>query len=114
MSKVVTAYWVSDGGGVRRKDRRGCEYSAYVPDPLMGRVFTLEGAVAADVADADAAVARLNAEASSLVNTEAIARLLLRAEAVASSKIEGLVVGARRLLKAEAASASDDPGHADV
>jgi hypothetical protein len=58
-------------------------YPAYVPDPLAGRIFTLEGEVAADVADAEAAILRLNAQASSLANTEAIARLLLRAEAVA-------------------------------
>jgi Fic family protein len=57
--------------------------------------------VAADVADAEAAIARLNAEARALVDTEALARILLRAEAVASSRIEGLEVGARRLLQAE-------------
>jgi Fic family protein len=38
-----------------------------------------------------------------LVDTEALARLLLRAEAIASSKIEGLEVGVRRLLRAGAA-----------
>jgi Fic family protein len=38
-----------------------------------------------------------------LSNTEALARLLLRAESVASSRIEGLEVGGRRLLRAEAA-----------
>jgi Fic family protein len=60
--------------------------------------------VAADVADAEAAIARLNVEASSLIDTEALARILLRAEAVASSRIEGLNIGARRLLHAEAPS----------
>jgi Fic family protein len=38
-----------------------------------------------------------------LVDTEALARILLRAESVASSRIEGLQVGARRLLRAEMA-----------
>jgi len=54
------------------------------------------------VAEAEAAVAKLNVEASALIDTEALARILLRAEAVASSRIEGLEVGARRLLEAEA------------
>jgi Fic family protein len=67
----------------------------------MGRRFFLEGEVAADVADAEAAIVRLNIEANALVDTEAFARILLRAEAVASSRIEGLEVGARRLLHAE-------------
>ena len=48
---------------------------------------------------------RFDAEAVALADTEALARLLLRAESVASSKIEGLEVGGRRLLQAEAARA---------
>jgi Fic family protein len=74
-----------------------------VPDPLVGRSITLGGQTAADVADAEAAVARLNREARTLIDSEALARLLLRAEAVASSKIEGLEVGSRRLLRAQQA-----------
>ncbi|MGH8907882.1 MAG: Fic/DOC family N-terminal domain-containing protein [Egibacteraceae bacterium] len=73
-----------------RRGREGCEYEAYVPDPLAGRAFRLDGAVAADVADAEAAIARLNAAVATLVDTEALARLLLRAESVGSSRIEGL------------------------
>jgi Fic family protein len=103
MSRVLKRRWMSDVGGtvLPRKDSRSCEYEAYVPDHLMGRRFFLEGEVAADVADAEAAVARLNTQATALVDTEALARILLRAEAVASSRIEGLEVGARRLLHAE-------------
>jgi Fic family protein len=44
-------------------------------------------------------VVRLNLQARSLIDSEAVARLLLRAEAVASSRIEGL---GRRLLHAQA------------
>ena len=80
-----------------------CDYEAYVPDLLVGRKIVLDGDVAADVADAETAILRLNAEARALVDTEALARILLRAEAVASSRIEGLEVGARRLLHAEMA-----------
>lgn len=74
-----------------------------MPDPLVGRPLRLDGDVAADVTDAERAITRLDATASALVDTEALARLLLRAESVASSKIEGLEVGGRRLLRAEAA-----------
>ena len=73
----------------------------YLPDRLAGRGFALDGDVAADVAEAD--LVRLNMAATVLANTEALARLLLRAESVASSRIEGLVVGGRRLLRADAA-----------
>jgi Fic family protein len=91
------------GGGLARRDRRGCEYEAYLPDPLRGRAFRLDGEVAADVAEAEAAIARFNSEALWLVNWESMARLLMRAECVASSRIEGLEVGSRRLLRAELA-----------
>ncbi len=110
MSRVIPRRWISSHEGPSRKDNRGCEYEAYVPDPLVGRSFTIDGEVAADIADAEAAIARLNVEATSLVDTEALARILLRAESVASSRIEGLEIGARRLLRAEAARVlGDDP-----
>jgi Fic family protein len=94
---------------VPRKDRRSCEYEAYLPDSLADRAFVLDGSVAADVADAERAIQRLNSEASALVSTEALARLLLRAEAVASSHIEGLEIGGRRLLRVEAARDMGSP-----
>jgi Fic family protein len=104
VSKVLRQRWQSSlDSGLSRKDRQGGEYEAYVPDPLMGRTFLLDGSVAADVADAERALATLDRTAAALANTEALARLLLRAESVASSFIEGLVVGGRRLLRAEAA-----------
>ena len=104
MSKVVRRRWQSAlDSGLSRRDRQGCDYEAYVPDPLVGRTFRLDGTVAADAADAERAIATLDATAGALANTEALARLLLRAESVASSFIEGLVVGSRRLLRAEAA-----------
>lgn len=111
MSKVLRRRWqTSLDAGLSRRDRRGCEYEAYVPDPLVGRSFRLDGDVAADVADAERAITELNATAKALVDAEALARLLLRAECVASSYIEGLVVGGRRLLLAEAAVAAGEAG----
>ena len=89
--------------GLPRRDRKGCEFEAYIPDPLQNRTYRLDGDVSADVADAESAVHVLNAQATTLTGLEGLARLLLRAEAVGSSKIEGLEVGGRRLLHAEVA-----------
>ncbi len=108
MSRVIRRRWISSHDGPSRKDNRGCEYEIYVPDKLVGRNFMIDGEVAADIADAEASIARLNVEATSLVDTEALARILLRAESVASSRIEGLEIGARRLLRAEAARVLGD------
>ncbi len=96
MAKVERRYWA-------RRDRRPCEYEVYLPDLLLGRHFSLDGEVAAQVADAESALARLEASTVSTMGYETFARLLLRAEAVASSRIEGLEIGARRLLRFDAA-----------
>lgn len=103
MARIEVRRWEGEVAGLTRRDRRPCNYDVYFPDPLVGRRFALDGDVAADVADAEAALVRLNTSAEALADTEALARLLLRAESVASSRIEGLEVGGRRLLRADAA-----------
>src|SRR5215472_15020512 len=104
MAKVIRRHWITDASdGMARRDRRSCDYEAYVPDLLTTRKISFDSDTAADIADAERAIAVLDAQASSLIDTEALARILLRAECVASSRIEGLEVGARRLLRAEAA-----------
>jgi hypothetical protein len=104
MAEVIKSRWSPEGlTGLPRRDRAPCEYEAYVPDLVSGRKTTLNGDVATDVADAERAIAALDAQALTLADTEALARILLRAESVASSRIEGLEVGARRLLRAQAA-----------
>lgn len=104
MGHFVQRRWASalGGIGVPRRDRAGGVYFAYIPDELSGLDFVLNGDVAADVADATAAITRLDTEATALTNTEGLARLLLRAESVASSHIEGLSVSPQRLLRADA------------
>jgi Fic family protein len=111
MSELSNRHWQSDvaGSGVSRRDRRSCDYATYLPDPLVDRRFSLDGDVAADIADAEVAITRLNAEATALVDTDALARILLRAESVASSRIEGLAIGARRLLRADAVRSLHEP-----
>lgn len=96
--------------GLPRSARRGGTYSVYIPDKLAERTFLFGGPEAADAADAERAISELDQSATSLADTEALARLLLRAESVASSHIEGLIVGPRRLLTADAArQQGDDP-----
>ncbi|HET9096640.1 MAG TPA: Fic family protein [Candidatus Baltobacteraceae bacterium] len=109
MARRETRIWEGDPrSGLSRKDRAGGSYEVYVPDPLAGRRFLFDADAAADVSDAERAIVQLDARSSAPADTEALARLLLRAESVASSKIEGLEVGARRLLRADAARASGE------
>lgn len=79
--------------------RKACKYSAFVPDPLAGCVFTLSSGTAAAVAEAERAIQDLNARPDSALAP--MARLLLRTESIASSKIEGLQVGVRQFARSE-------------
>lgn len=88
--------------GLPRRARKRCSYEAYVPDRLDAMTLRVAAEVAADVADAERQITSLPAHGSS-ATVEALSRFLLRAEAVASSRIEGLEVGARRLAHAEIA-----------
>jgi Fic family protein len=97
------------GSGLPRRLRQPCRYSAYVPDLLADIDLALPGDVMADVSDAEQAILRLNTRAPVLASLEAVARFLLRAEAVASSRIEGLTLNVRRLVEAEAAQAIGVP-----
>jgi Fic family protein len=92
----------------------GGTYQVYCPDTLATRAFSLSGETAADISDAERAILDLNAIFVALSNTEALARLVLRAEALSSSRIEGLVIGARRILKAEVESQINDVTAQDV
>jgi len=80
--------------------RRACAYDAFIPDPLAGLDPTLPGEVAGVVSEAEKAIADLNGRAGP--ELAPLARLLLRTESIASSKVEGLQVDARTLARAEA------------
>jgi Fic family protein len=83
-----------------RNARRGFAYQAYVPTPIGDEEFALGSTIAAAAANAEAATLSLNTDPPRQLNFEALARQLLRAESVASSRIEGLVLGHRRLARA--------------
>jgi len=85
-----------------RAERRAFSYRAFVPDPVSGPQLSLPSAVAAAVSTAERAVDALNRDPPRLASLEVLARRLLRAESVASSRIEGLVLSQRRLARAEA------------
>jgi Fic family protein len=103
LSTRVEAIWPGqpDAYGPRRY-RSPCRYSAYVPDPLGAIPVSMSGEQAADVGDVERALAAFDMRAQTQHDLEKLARFLLRAEAVASSKIEGLQVNARRLARHEA------------
>ncbi|MFT3914224.1 MAG: Fic family protein [Anaeromyxobacteraceae bacterium] len=103
MSRYETRSWPADPsapGG--RAERRAFRYQAFVPDPVYPLQLALPSGVAAAVSAAERAIAALDRDPPGLASLEVLARRLLRAESVASSRIEGLVLSQRRLARAEA------------
>lgn len=86
------------------RHRRACRYEAHVPTPLTSLDVRLDGALAALVAEAEHALLELNRDGGPALHP--LARLLLRTESIASSKVEGLQLGVRELARAEAKAES--------
>lgn len=114
MGKYKNEIWVSTGAGQSRRQRASGPYRSYIPTLLNERDLSLDADVVGDVAAAQTSIALLNKNASLVANTEGLARLLMRAEAVSSSHIEGLTIGTRRLLRAEMALAGQEGFKADA
>lgn len=81
------------------RHRRACAYDAFVPEPVTNVDVVIPGDVAGVVSDAEKAIADLNRAAGPELMP--LARLLLRTESIASSKVEGLQLDARSLARAE-------------
>ena len=100
MGSYLTRYWQPDGHGMNKVERMGGTYHPYLPDTIADYEMMLFPSCADAVARAQEALRRLDA-GGTLVDTEPLARLLLRAEAVSSSRIEGLEMPASKLLEYE-------------
>ena len=80
--------------------RRACDYDAFVPEAVSEFSPSLSGGVVGIVSDAERAIAALNRTAGP--ELDPLARLLLRTESIASSKVEGMQADSRSLARAEA------------
>ena len=89
--------------------KRACHYESFIPDELASFNFAIDARLAGLVADAEHAIRALNDEGGGALSP--LARLLLRTESIASSKVEGLQLGVRELARAEAdAESGGTPG----
>jgi Fic family protein len=110
VARTVERTWQGDPGAMGgRRARPSFRYRAFVPDEIATLVPVVPFETADLAADAEAAIRVLNDRAS-VGGLEAIGPLLLRSEAVASSRIEGYEVSplnlARALIDARAARGS--------
>lgn len=102
---LVRRSWRADLGAYGgRKARQAFSYEAFVPETIADQDFVIRADVAAAASQGESAVEQLNSYPPAFGSFEALARSLLRAESIASSRIEGLEMSHRRLAKAAYAS----------
>lgn len=101
-SKGIRRVWPGGRPSLRggRRARQGFVYYAFDAWTITDRAWTFDAELVQDLVAAEAAIHRLNEGGPQTQNLEALARQLLRAEAVASSRIEGLELSHRRLAEA--------------
>lgn len=80
--------------------RKACKYEVYFPEPLSALRLQLDIETMGVVSEAEHAIRALNEIAQPALKP--LARLLLRTESIASSKVEGMQMGVRELARAEA------------
>lgn len=80
--------------------KRACGYDPFIPAVLMDLKLSIDASIAGTISQAEGAIRALNTDAGPALRP--LARLLLRTESIASSKVEGLQIGVRELAKAEA------------
>lgn len=94
------ARWESSvESGVPKAERRAGRYERYVPDHLDGVALAVSGDISRQVSTVERSVRALNGPAAD--GLAGIARFLLRSEAIASSRIEGIAPSAQQVAFAE-------------
>ncbi|HEY5436026.1 MAG TPA: Fic family protein [Candidatus Limnocylindrales bacterium] len=92
--------WEGDPGAMGgRKARQSFTYRAFVPDPIATIQPVVSFETARLISDAETLVGQLNSD-ERVRGLEAIGALLLRSEAIASSRIEGIELSQRNLARA--------------
>ncbi|WP_132126333.1 Fic family protein [Actinocrispum wychmicini] len=107
MATWLPHHWEPSFEGRSRRDQRGGRYSAYLPDPLVTRRLALPDELARRAFAVETAVRELSAGSRVATCLEGLARFLLRSEAIASSRIEGLQVSAQQVALAELAQTDE-------
>ena len=100
LATCVTMTWLADPEVYSPpKSRQWCKYDAFIPHMLADAALPIETTTSGVISDAERALYQVAAGGRMLAP---LARLLLRTESIASSRVEGLQVGVRELARGEA------------
>lgn len=100
MAAWESAHWESSAeSGVPRNARRSGAYQSYVPDRVDGLALGIDGELSRRITTVERSIRAVTGPgADSLAG---VARFLLRSEAIASSRIEGIAPSAQQVALAE-------------
>ena len=100
--------WTSVAEHVPRRERRTGPYSSYLPDTLSDSALSLSPQLSQRIAHAESAVRQLDRRSAR--GLASVSRFLLRSEAIASSRIEGIAPNAKNVALAELGQTEDVEG----
>ncbi|MEU7912518.1 Fic family protein [Microbispora bryophytorum] len=106
MAGYQEASWPTAWDAPSKRDRRGGVYRPYLPDRLVGRLLVVSPDIAREVSVVEGMVRRLVAHPAG-DGIDGLARFLLRSEAIASSRIEGLQASPQQVALAELSGYDD-------
>ena len=110
MPTHIERQWMpADGTGLSRRDKAGGTYEAYAPDKLRSPKWQVEPDIARFAAQVERKIVDIRQLPAS-GQLESIARLLMRSEAISSSKIEGIAPNVDKVVLAELAQREDVRG----
>lgn len=104
MGSYLEAHWTGSLDEPSRAGKRSGKYRSYLPDKLTDRPLVVEPALARRAQQTETTLRRLPTTSRGL---EGLARFLLRSEAIASSRIEGLQVSSQQIALAELAQTDE-------
>ena len=97
MGTYEDCLWPANPGAYGRAARQGGRYRAFIPNPIAGRSFLLDGEAGALLHNATKALEHLERSSTRVATLGAVAQNLLRSESVASSRIEGVAISQKSL-----------------
>lgn len=104
--------WESEiGSGLPRRERRSGPYTSYEPDPLEARPVVIDRPLSTRIAEAERAIHAINGPGAEALAS--VARFLLRSEAIASSRIEGVSPSPKQIALAELGTTEEVRGLSD-
>ena len=98
----------SDITNVPRRERRSGDYRWYEPDRVVGRPLVIDERLSERIADVERTLRSLDGPDSDLLSS--VSRFLLRSEAIASSRIEGVAPSAKQVALAELGTSEEVQG----